>query len=581
MDRVSQAPAGSWSGSGTWFNTGTYVMAVLILGFGFWVFAPIAVVLVNSFNVAQAGQPASWSLENWHFAFSQPDILKTLSNTILVYFGYTGIGFPIAVLIAWALARTNIPYSYGLEFMFWLSFMLTRISTTVGWVFLLDPDVGFLNTALKFLPFVDDSRFNIYSVPGIILTHLMANTISGAVMLLTPAFRNMDSALEEASRASGATNLQTMMRVTFPVMIPPIIVVFMLNFVRIFQSFETEQILGTPINFYVYSTKIFQFVRFYDPPNYGAATALASIVLAVIAIIVPTQRWLITRKRYTVVTGQFKPGLIQLGPWRPLIFGLLVVTVALLTVVPVLTLVGGSFMTRVGWFTSKPMFTFVHWQEVLTDRFFLTSLMNTFVLSVSTAVVSPMLFSLVAYVLVRTRWRGRTTLDAIVWMSTAMPGILSGLGLLWLFLGTPILTPLYGTMYALVLVVIFQGKLTSTQLIKGVFLQMGSDMEEAARVLGSGWWTSYFRIWIPLLMPTLILIGVFNFVIAAGTTSSIILLAERGTKTLSILALELISRSDGADLEGAGIVSLFIVFLTAGVALVARKFGLQVGVRHL
>ncbi len=82
-------------------------------------------------------------------------------------------------------------------------------------------------------------------------------------------------------------------------------------------------------------------------------------------------------------------------------------------------------------------------------------------------------------------------------------------------------------------------------------------------------------------MPTLILIGVFNFVIAAGTTSSIILLAERGTKTLSILALELISRSDGADLEGAGIVSLFIVVLTAGVALVARKFSLQVGVRHL
>ena len=281
------------------------------------------------------------------------------------------------------------------------------------------------------------------------------------------------------------------------------------------------------------------------------------------------------------MTGQFKPGLIHLGPWRSLIFGLLVVTVALLTVVPVLTLVGGSFMTRVGWFTSKPMFTFVHWQEVLTDRFFLSSLMNTFVLSVSTAVVSPLLFSLVAYVLVRTQWRGRTTLDAIVWMSTAMPGILSGLGLLWLFLGTPILTPLYGTMYALVLVVIFQGKLTSTQLIKGVFLQMGSDMEEAARVLGSGWWTTYFRIWMPLLMPTLILIGVFNFVIAAGTTSSIILLAERGTKTLSILALELISRSDGADLEGAGIVSLFIVALTAGVALVARKFGLQVGVRHL
>ncbi len=581
MAKALSAQATPWPSSPSWISTATFVMAVMIVGFGFWIFAPIAVVLVNSFNVAAAGQPAVWSLENWIFAFSQPDILRALGNTFVVYFAYTGIGFPVGVLIAWTLARTDIPSSRGLEFMFWLSFMLPSISTTVGWVFLLDPDVGLLNRLVGFLPFVEDSPFNIYSVGGIIWTHLMANTISGTVMLLTPAFRNMDSALEEASRTAGASNFQTMIRVTFPVMVPPIILVFMLSLVRVFQSFETEQILGTPINFYVYSTKIFQFVRFFDPPNYGAATALASIVLAIIAIIVPTQRWLISRKRYTVVTGRFKPGLIHLGPWRRLVQAMVVSIVALLTIVPVLTLIGGSFMTRVGWFTSKPLFTLRHYQEVLTDHFFLSSLINTFVLSLSTAVVSPVLFSLVGYVLVRTQWRGRTVLDSLLWMSTAMPGILSGLGLLWLFLGTPILTPLYGTMYALVLVVILQGKLTSTQLIKGVYLQMGSDMEEAARVLGSGWWSTYFRIWVPLLMPTLVLIGVFNFVIAAGTTSSIILLAERGTKTLSILALELMSRSDGADLEGAGIVSLVIVVLTAGVALVARRFGLQVGIRHI
>ncbi len=581
MARALPVQAATWPVSYSWFSTATFVMAVMIIGFGSWILAPIVVVLVNSFNLAPAGQPAIWTLENWVVAFSQPDVLKALGNTFLVYFGYTVIGFPIGVLIAWTLARTDITKSPGFEFMFWLSFMLPSISTTVGWVFLLDPDVGLLNKGIELLPFVEDSPFNIYSLGGIIWTHLMANTISGAVMLLTPAFRNMDSALEEASRASGASNLQTMMRVTFPVMVPPIILVFMRSLVRIFQSFETEQILGTPINFYVYSTKIFQFIRYFDPPRYGTASALASIVLVVIAIIVPTQRWLTTRKRYTVVTGQFKPGLIRLGPLRPLVLGVVGVIVALLTVLPVLTLVGGSFMTRVGWFTSKPLFTFTHYQEVLTDHFFLTALKNTFVLSASTAIVSPLLFSLVAYVLVRTEWRGRTVLDSLMWMSTALPGILSGLGLLWLFLGTPILTPLYGTMYALVLVVILQGKLTSTQLVKGVYLQVGSDMEEAARVLGSGWWTTYFRIWIPLLMPTLVLIGVFNFVIAAGATSSIILLAERGTKTLSILALELMSRSDGADLEGAGIVSLVIVALTAGLALIARRFGLKVGVRHI
>ncbi|NIO07664.1 MAG: iron ABC transporter permease, partial [Deltaproteobacteria bacterium] len=88
-----------------------------------------------------------------------------------------------------------------------------------------------------------------------------------------------------------------------------------------------------------------------------------------------------------------------------------------------------------------------------------------------------------------------------------MPGILSGLGLLWLFLGTPLLVAMYGTIYALVLVVILQGKLLSTQMIKSVFLQMGADLEESALVSGAGWLYTYFRIWLPLLMPTLVLIG--------------------------------------------------------------------------
>ena len=128
--------------------------------------------------------------------------------------------------------------------------------------------------------------------------------------------------------------------------------------------------------------------------------------------------------------------------------------------------------------------------------------------------------------------------------------------------------------------VILQGKLTSTQLIKGAYLQMGLDLEEAARVAGAGWVRTYFRIWLPLIMPTLVLIGTINFVLSAQATASIILLASRGTTTLSILALEKMTHADGTLLEQAGIVSLFIVGMTVVVALIARRFGLVLGVRH-
>ena len=560
-------------------NASHFVMAVLIIAFGFYILYPVILVFVNSFNVAGIGRPTEWSLDNWRVAFSQPGIWTAVRNTVLIYLLYTGVGFPVAVLIAWTLARTNVKWSYGIEFLFWVSFMMPSIATTVGWAMLLDPYRGMLNQAIVLLPLIDDHPFNIYSIEGIVFAHLMGGTISAKVMLLTPAFRNMNVALEEAARVAGASNVKTLVRVTLPVMIPPMVVVFMLNVVRIFSSFEVEQILGRPFHFFVFSTKIFQFVREFDPPQYGSATALASITLGLIAVIIPLQRWLLSRRQYTTVTGQFKPGLIDLGRYRWPVFVALALLLSMLIVIPALTLIGGSVMTRVGFFQSEPTYTLDHWRQVWMSPVFFKAFRTTLVLAFSTALISPLVFSVVAYVLARTRWQGRMVLDSLFWMSAAIPGMLSSLGLLWLFLRTPGFIVLYGTVWALILVVILQGKLTSTQLLKSIYLQMGADMEEAARVAGAGWWHTYFRIWLPLIMPTMILIGTINFVIAAQTTSSIILLASRDTITLSILALELMS-SSGADYERAGIVSIFLIAMTVGVAVVARRFGLKLGVQH-
>jgi iron(III) transport system permease protein len=148
-----------------------------------------------------------------------------------------------------------------------------------------------------------------------------------------------------------------------------------------------------------------------------------------------------------------------------------------------------------------------------------------------------------------------------------------------MFLSTPFLRPLYGTIWALVLVAILQGKLTGVQLSKSIFLQLGQELEDAARVSGAGWLKVYVRIWLPLIAPTLILLGMMHFVIAAQATSHVVLLATRDTITLSLLALEFASGGT-AQREEAGIIGLIIVLLTVGVALIARRFGMNVGLRH-
>jgi iron(III) transport system permease protein len=557
---------------------GHFIMAAVLIVLGYFLLWPVLLLLINSFNAANDWfvEPRTWGVKHWLNAFQRPGLIRSLGNSLLVWSMTVTISFPVGVTIAWLLARTKIPFSRTLEFLFWVSYMVPALPTTIAWITLLDPDIGMINVALKNIFHLDQGPFNIFTVPGIVWANLMGHGISIKVMLLTPAFRNMDSTLEEAARVGGASNLRTLFKVTLPLMITPMMMVFALQLLRVFQSFETEYLLGMPFGFYVYSTKVFTLIR--DAvPNYGEATVLASLTLLIIALIIPLQRWIIERRRYTTITGSFRPGLIDLGVWNYLAGGALVLLLAFLTIGPLGILLLGSFMERIGYFVLG--FTLKHWQLVLTDPVFAKALRTTLTLAVSAAIVSPVLFSVVAYLLVRTRLPGRGVLDLMIWSAGAIPGILAGLGLLWVFIGTPGLNVLFGTIWALLIVVLLQGQTTGVNIMKGVLVQVGADMEEAARVAGAGWLRTYFKIWLPLLTPTLVLLAVMNFVSAAGATSSIILLASRDTMTLSLMALEFSSAAIN-NREAASIISIFIVAFTVTGALLVRHFGRRVGVRH-
>jgi iron(III) transport system permease protein len=557
---------------------GYFIMAAVLLSLGFFLIWPVLLILINSFNTADDWlvDPRVWGFDHWNTAFVKPDLLVTIWNSVMIWGLTAAISFPVGVTIAWILARTKIPWSRQLEFLFWVAYMVPSLPVTIAWINLLDPYIGFINVALMELPFIDEGPFNIFSVEGIVWVNLMGNGIVLKVMLLTPAFRNMDAAMEEAARVSGAGNLRTALKVTLPLMITPMVLVLALQLLRVFQSFETELLLGEPFNFYVYSTKIYALVRT-EIPNYGEAAALASVTMLIIALIIPLQRWIIQRRRYTTLTGSFKPGLVDFGNWNYVLFAAIVLLLVVLSIMPVMVLILGSFMTRIGYFELG--FTLDHWVAVLDNPVFSLALKTTLIIATVAAICSPLLFSVLAYILVRTHLPWRVVLDWVIWGSGAIPGILAGLGLLWLFLGTPGLAFLYGSLWALILVVILQGNTTGVNVLKGVFVQVGADMEEAARASGAGWMRTYFRIWLPLLMPTLALLAVLNFVSAAGVTSSIILLASRETITLSLLALRL--TTELADQrEAASIVSIFIVVLTVGMAIPLRALSLRLGVRH-
>jgi iron(III) transport system permease protein len=554
---------------------GALLMIVLIGSMGFYVVYPLVLILINSFNVATIAEPPAYGLQAWKEAFAEPGIWRSLWNSVKIGIALQAVALPTGIFISWLLARTNIPCSRGLEFGFWISFILPNLATTFGWMLLLDPSTGLINSWLRGIPYLSHLNFDIYSFWGIIWAHVMANGISTKVMLMTPAFRRMDASMEEASRMSGANSLTTLIRVTVPAMTPVIVVVFLLSVIRIFSSFETELLLGVPWGFYVYSTKIVDLAR-QEPPLVAHAAALGSVILLFLVAFIPLQRKLIARRQFTTVTGQFKPKIIDLGVWKYPASAFVILVVFLLTVVPILSVLGGSFMTRFGFFNLPKTWTLEYWQMALTDPRIVQALKNTLIVAGSAAVFGAFFFSLIGYILVRTKLPGRGILDSICWLPSAIPGVLAGLGLLWMFLGTPVFRPFYGTLFLLVIASVLGGVTLSTQILKANFIQLGNELEEASRMSGAGFWRTYFRIVMPLMAQTMVLVAVLKFMFASQHTSSIILLATSETRTLSLLALDQVA---AGYREVASITVIFIMLMTLGVALIARSFGLKVGIR--
>jgi iron(III) transport system permease protein len=557
-------------------RTGNVIMAVMIVFVGSYLLVPTLILLVMSFNTATniLVDPAKWGIGNWTAIWSDPRVLPALWHSLGVWFWVSAISLPVSVVIALLLARTNIRVSRALEFGFWVAYIFPPLAAAYGWIDLLAPQWGFVNRLIALIPGVDVGPFNVYSFWGIVFVRLMTDGIAFFVILLTPVFRNMDGSLEEAGRVSGSSGIRTMTRVTLPLMAAPIFIVSALQLIKFFQGFEVEYLLGSQFSYFVYSTLIYQMVYVDPNPQYANAVVLASITLVFIAAIIPIQRWIVGRRRYTTVAASYRPSVIPLGRLRGLATMAVASLLVLLTIVPTFIVLFGSFQDRVGFFNTIPRFTTQHWQNVLDDPQFVWALLTTLLLSVVAGVLSPIIFSLVAYMIVRTRWRGRAVLDGIVWASAALPGILLGSGLLIMFLVTPGLKLLFGTLWPLLIVVTFAGITTGTNVFKGVLVQLHDSLEEAGRVSGAGWWRTYVSVVIPILRPTMVLVGMLSFVHAANTTASIVLLASRDTTTLSIMSLQM---GASGRVEEGGIISLLIMLLSLGLALPIRLLAIRLG----
>ena len=132
----------------------TVLCSLVLAAVALCVVFPLVLVALQSLQVAPPGQPARYGLDGWRAALGEPGLRAALVNTLTVTFVRQLLSLPLAVLVAWLLARTDLPGRGWIEFAFWAAFFLPPFTVTLSWILLLDPEYGLVNTALARLPFV-------------------------------------------------------------------------------------------------------------------------------------------------------------------------------------------------------------------------------------------------------------------------------------------------------------------------------------------------------------------------------------------------------------------------------------------
>lgn len=558
--------AGMLRGPSSRFDHRALVPAAVVLVLGLLVLYPAFALTWDTFHVVGDKGVESWGFANWTDAWGQSEIIRAIRTTILITLTTELVALPLGIGITWAISRTDIRGRELMDLMFWVAFFLPSLPVITGWILLADPSFGLLNTFVSETLHLGVSPFNLYSFWGIIWVHLVTKSIAAKYILLSPAFKNMDSSLEDSSRVCGVSPFLTIVRVVIPMMKPAIIISFVLSLIYSIESFETELILGAPANIDVYSTKMYGLTH-QMPPDFGAAKVLGvSILFMMIPLIVVQMRYGGNRKIATL-SSRYQTHRMRLGRLRTPLTVLIYLFIAVVTIVPLVLLVLGTFMQVFGFFDIPDPWTTEHWSTLFHDPALRDSFLNSLKLGLGAASLGTIWYAVVAFVAVRSRSWVRGAIDFLSWLPVAIPGLILGLGLLSLVLDIAMFRSLYGSTTLLTLAIIIAGMTTGVQVIKSNLLQLNNEIEEASAVCGGSAWYTYRRITLPILAPALFTVGVITFASATSNVAHVAMLSTGKNDPLAILQLQYMTVG---QYETASIVGVVIVAMSTSFALLSR-----------
>jgi len=475
-----------------------------------------------------------------HFSqvLANENVRLAFFNALIACGGGTALAVFIGLFFSWIVVRTNTPFRGFIAGASMIPLFVPPLVAGVAWSILGSPKTGLLNIVLKWMNI--DFRFDFYSMTGLILVFGFYYA-PYVYMFTASALRNMDPSLEEAAEVSGASAFTTLFTVTFPLIAPAILAGTLLSFVVMLGIYGVPAALGAPANISVLTTYIFKLTA-WSPPLYNTAAAVAILLMFVTAILVWAQQKILSGKSFATVAGKaFRPRSLNLGPWRWFTFGLALVYLFIVVILPTIALTIAAFRRFLFFkdfdavFDSKA-YGLMHFNAVFDNPLTMLSIWNTLKVGVITAVLGGILAFAIGYTVTRTNVKGRRAIDLVSTIPIAIPGLVIGVAYLWAWIGLP--GGLYGTIWILALAFVARFIPDTVKSLSTSFMQIHKELEEAAWISGRGMLSTIATIVLPLARPGVVASMTLIFVLAVRELGSSLFLYTSDSTVMAVLLLD-------------------------------------------
>jgi len=546
--------------------------SLAVIGVALVVFGPLGLIFYQSFlSEAFFSPTAHFSFEAYRYVLTDSGFHSAFGTSLLVSSGMTLISVPLGSVLAFLLARTDLPGKKWLEPWLLVPIFLSPVVLAFGYVVAVGP-VGFFSLWAKAL--IGRVPWNLYSLFGLVLIAGLTH-VPHAFLYVSSALRSLDPAVEEAARVAGAGVWRIAVTVSLPLVLPSILFSASLIFLLGFELFGLPLVLGDPAGLLVLTTYLYKLTNLLGVPSYHLMAVVAlSIVALTFPLVYLQRRMLRTAGRFAVIGGKgqaFRP--LPLGVLRwPAVF-LLVLWLAVTVLLPLVGVTLRSLVSSWGeGIKLSEVLTLDHFRELMVYPNLVRGIVNTILIGAIGGALAVVFYAIVG--LAAHRWQSGwvSFLDYLVMLPRALPGLIVGLAFLWVFLFFKPIAPLRTTLFSLWIAYTVVWLAYGLRLISASLLQVKPELEEAARVTGARQRLVYRDVTLPLIRFGIIGSWLLIFMMFVREYSTGVYLLGPGTEVIGSLIVSLWG-TGALDLISA--LSVIEVGLVGFILFIALRLGVR------